>query len=59
MEWKSVKRKLPRKPGRYLCVDEFFGIVNIGEFDGVNSWNFSGPGKISHWMPLPKPPVTS
>ena len=62
MEWISVKERLPERDGAALvCTkQEFYGTKNItkarfrkGEWHGQGGrWT-----NVTHWMPLPKPPM--
>ena len=57
MEWISVKDKLPEKNDRYLTLDSFPNNYKIG----VSTGSFENGGwvstSITHWMPLPEPPI--
>ena len=70
MNWISIKDKLPDKDDVYLClIRNHYAICDFedGEFL-PNDWNgFMGTSKksyfsgvvrdITHWMPLPEPPI--
>lgn len=66
-EWISIKNKLPKKPGYYLCFRLNSKMpICIREFDEWISnsrkrfWINGGEDlKITHWMPLPNPPKDS
>lgn len=72
MNWISVKDRLPLCLGRYLVVrphyyDNGASKVTICYFDGEDTWhdddgiNFEkvlSEDDVSHWMPLPEPPMT-
>ena len=63
----SVKERLPEKEGGYLVVVSFMGVelfVDLLKFkekefyiDGTPEKEFNPEvTKVTHWMPLPKPP---
>jgi len=55
-EWISVKNKLPgyKKGGRtYLCYQEKTKTIAVSWYEFKNF----GLTEITHWMPLPKPPI--
>ena len=61
-KWISVKERLPEKEGAYLIyTDECETLVAWCEPGGF--WRRSGDlfpmwhDEITHWMPLPEPPV--
>lgn len=56
-EWISVDDRLPEKGKTVLCVfdDGYIATASI-EFDG--EWGlWVNSGAITHWMPLPEPPI--
>ena len=62
--WISVKERLPKKRGAYLCYlghcpfGPFIDIVNYSKKEGAFWW-FDGELKatyITHWAPMPEPP---
>jgi hypothetical protein len=62
--WIPVTDRLPERNEKVLVVDE--GGVNIGSYSPMldDWWSLHGdamaPGpKVTHWMPLPEPPVRS
>lgn len=70
MEWISVKERLPESDGKVLVWQRETKIADGGEmtfgrflFHGpfnVPVFGISGLGQVknvSHWMPLPEPPV--
>ena len=71
MNWISVKDRLPLCLGCYLVFRPHYhydgsGEVTICCFDGTDTWfdderiNFEkvlSEGDVSHWMPLPEPPM--
>ena len=59
MEWISVKDRLPPEYVKVMCYLED-GDYTVGYlFDKEeNEWNLqSDVGTVTHWMPLPEPPV--
>ena len=58
--WVSVDERLPEKAFKDVLVYSRLGIVGLGFYDSeflrMNS-NQSHIGNITHWMPLPKPPI--
>ena len=57
-EWISVKERLPEKEAKVLTFGVYGYSVNYrdrfsGKWRGVNG----KPQWITHWMPLPEPPV--
>ena len=63
--WVSVEKELPRERGHYLAYTEY-GQVWLTEYmqDKGGYWDwFVAPicvgavSKVTHWMPLPQPPV--
>ena len=56
-EWISVKDKLPERQGRYLTYSIIAGqsLVAILFYD---KFNFGFDKEVTHWQPLPKPPLT-
>lgn len=71
MEWISVKDRLPKKNGRYLCYTEFPNISSVGvyyygrlenEDDRKGFYFFDSEygdveaSNVTHWMELPEPP---
>lgn len=68
MNWISVKDRLPLCSGRYLAFIPYYyhegsGEVVICYFDGTNTWYDNDcvktfrEGDVTHWMPLPEPPM--
>ena len=71
MEWISVEKQLPEKPGIYLVylsksqnvITASFRSYGIS-YDWYNNVDFNGykdspfiiTDKVTHWMPLPEPP---
>ena len=60
MEWVSVKDDLPECLVDVLCTydDSSYGakIVDIGWLFIDGSWSYEDIyGKVTHWMPMPKP----
>ena len=66
MEWISVKDRLPDSEYdvlSYYAPDGWAGCFNISFLeDGVwynnEGVSFTEQTKLTHWMPLPKPPTT-
>ena len=68
MDWINVKDRLPPKEDYYLSWAggevRYFYYKNDG---GVHYWNHQHPEKhwlrkdepITHWMPLPEPPINN
>ena len=69
MEWISIKHVLPEIGQRVLCFNGYIHVKEAYEmdgelffYDGDNHWTGSAMGQlenVTHWMPLPKPPVTN
>lgn len=67
--WISATERLPQTDGPAsgtVLVADKFGNVGIGEFWNDGTWDCSieivdgdCPGYITHWMPLPPPPVAA
>lgn len=64
MEWISVKDRLPKVTGYYICCVEDknkirWSISSVFNFE-MKTW-FGEFGeiknKVTHWMPLPEPPT--
>ena len=58
-EWISVKDRLPKYPRWYLV--NIWGWVTLAWY-GAKGWidihgGVAEPEEITHWMPLPKPPM--
>jgi len=60
MEWIPVNKRLPEHDDMVLCylmnTDEETGCLDITNYDGDDWWNV-GDFVVSHWMPLPEPPM--
>lgn len=63
MNWNNVNEKLPALEGEYLCVVKCHGIrirkfISYGN-DSRIRWCSNGveTKKVTHWMPLPEPPI--
>ena len=68
MEWISVKDRLPEAKGQYLVayhpcywdrVNEEM-VTGIDSYKGGNTkhcWAKNKYQRVTHWMPLPKPPT--
>lgn len=53
-EWISVKERLPHDNERYLTIDKF-KIIEVEHYlPSLNDFNRTD---ITHWMPLPNPPI--
>ena len=62
MNWISVKERLPDKDQEVLFFDAQMENIELGEFAGKEwhpSWadTYINAKHITHWMPLPDPPV--
>lgn len=67
-EWISVEDRLPDETGAYLCatldVAENLTDIFIHSFwliehrESRNKFSCKSYQKVTHWMPLPKPPTT-
>ena len=67
MNWISVKDRLPLCGGRYLVFRPYYhydgsGDVAVCYFDvWTDTWcdddEMLSEGDVSHWMPLPEPPM--
>ena len=66
MEWISVEDRLPDEAGQYLVAfhpchydmvyaDKTF--VGMDSFRGKTSWAQRKYQRVTHWMPLPQPPI--
>lgn len=53
-EWISVKDRLPKPFKQVLVYDAFEENITVGLY-GNGDWLFSE--HITHWMPLPEPPI--
>jgi len=55
IQWKRIDKEQPKNAGHYLTCIDFMGVIEKGEFNGVNKWHtcFGCP---THWMELPDPP---
>ena len=55
--WISIKDRLPKKDGLYLCLTMY---NNIKLYYQINLWEknhwFWGNYDVRYWMPLPEPP---
>lgn len=67
MEWISVEDRLPDQPEEITAVERYWCALECGLCELVNFahttsgchefiWNDYICSKITHWMPLPKPP---
>jgi hypothetical protein len=63
-QWVSVEEKLPVDKGWVLCACRA-GIIEVLKYDKVmDDWDTTMPnrcymkGFVTHWMPLPEPPIS-
>ena len=54
-EWISVEDRLPDKYNSVLIFCE--GEVRIDYIDSYGSWHDNFQYRVTHWMPLPEPPM--
>ena len=64
-EWISVKERLPESDGKYLIY--YYGGYDIAKFkngkfyvlelDLFNSLEWRHEEAVTHWVPLPEPPI--
>ena len=69
MDWISVKDKLPDEKGEYLVVyhpcwyrdNVSWDVTKVGldSFRGKTTWAKNKYQHVTHWMPLPEPPICS
>ncbi|MEN7471001.1 DUF551 domain-containing protein [Providencia stuartii] len=61
--WVKCSERVPEEPGRYLCYVEEVNSLGISHYQWNCSWNGvcfrddSLSGRVTHWMPLPPPPM--
>ena len=67
-DWTSVKDKLPKEIGRYLCYVEEMSDLGVSHYQWNCSYGYVGKHKtfitdnggiVTHWMKLPDPPSQS
>lgn len=55
-EWISTKDRLPEKDGRYICFVR--NEIDVLGFEKDKKYSeLLWKCEVSHWMPLPEPPV--
>jgi len=67
MEWISIEDRLPNEEDYYLVVWDYDEVEEVGEAFYSEKWYFPyysnekdvTEPKVTHWMPLPKPPKNS
>lgn len=64
-EWISVKDRLPESEGAYIVytdrgsvfVEHFYPTKRFrDDYIREAAWSHQGKTRVTHWMPLPKPP---
>jgi len=57
MKWISVKTRLPKSIHTCLIVVDGYCVKTGYYMHSLGRWNWEqGEYRVSHWMPLPKPP---
>jgi hypothetical protein len=57
-QWISVNDMLPKEEGTYKVMKIYSTEPETGLFTGTAFTNYDGY-RVTHWMPLPAPPLTN
>lgn len=55
--WIDVKDKLPAKEGEYLCYNASNESIFVSYYDGKWGYFSNETHYVTHWQPLPQPPI--